>query len=248
MTQHKLSTSGVQGLILSPTGEAWFAPIPGLEEAVSLTPPRSTIETTTGVGKPRMRDIYLPEARQLLQEANAMVPPDWSVLPPSWTLPVPFNRPPCVLINGAENTMGEILEISERLLSLSLQAVHSRLDIMALPSGMLLRGSMEEFSRQTVGPIILSRADSDQIPLLRRLYANPRRVPVIALHWDRYMVAPQGWQKVTLGEVESWLEAIELTGFSLPQYGAHCLAWWTMRRYESLQFGLEPEHNRLPPW
>lgn len=248
MTQHKLSTSGAQGLVLSPTGEAWFAPTPGLEEAVSLTPPRSTIETTTGVGKPRMRDIYLPEARQLLQEANATVPPDWSVLPPSWTLPVPFNRPPCILINGAENTMGEILEISERLLSLSLQAVHSRLDIMALPSGMLLRGSMEEFSRQTVGPIILSRADSDQIPLLRRLYANPRRVPVIALHWDRYMVAPQGWQKVTLEEVESWLEAIEITGCSLPQYGAHCLAWWTMRRYESLQFGLEPEHNHLPPW
>lgn len=248
MTQHKLSTSGAQGLILSPTGEAWFAPTPGLEEAVSLTPPRSTIETTTGVGKPRMRDIYLPEARQLLQEANAMVPPDWSVLPPSWTLPVPFNRPPCILINGAENTMGEILEISERLLSLSLQAVHARLDIMALPSGMLLRGSMEEFSRQTVGPIILSRADSDQIPLLRRLYANPRRVPVIALHWDRYMVVPQGWQKVTLGEVEGWLDQIEATGNTLPRYGAQCLAWWAMRRYESLQFGLEPEHNRLPPW
>lgn len=241
-------TSNHQGLILSPVGEAWFSPTPGFEEAVSLTPPRITIETTTGVGKPRMRDIYLPEASQLLQGVDNSVPPDWSILPPSWTLPVPISRPPCVLVNGAENTMGEILEISERLLSLSLQAVHSRLDIMALPSGMLLRGGMDEFSRQTVGPIILSRADSDQIPLLRRLYANPRRVPVIALHWDRYMVAPQGWQKVTLGEVESWLEAIELTGFSLPQYGAHCLAWWTMRRYESLQFGLEPEHNHLPPW
>ena len=241
-------TTNHQGLILSPTGEAWFAPTPGFEEAVSLTPPRSTIETTTGVGKPRMRDIYLPETRQLLQEADPTAPPAWSVLPPSWTLPVPINRPPCILINGAENTMGEILEISERLLSLSLQAVHSRLDILALPGGLLLRGSMDEFSRQTVGPMILFRADSDQIPLLRRLQATPRRVPVIALHWDRYMVAPQGWQKTTLGEVEGWLDQIEATGNTLPRYGAQCLAWWAMRRYESLQFGLEPEDNRLPPW
>lgn len=241
-------TTNHQGLILSPAGEAWFAPTPGFEEAVSLTPPRTTIETTTGAGKPKMRDIYLPEAGQLLQEADTSTAPDWSVLPPAWTLPVPIIRPPCVLVNGAENTMVEILEISERLLSLSLQAAHSRLDIMALPSGMLLRGGLDEFSRQTVGPMILFRADSDQIPLLRRLHAAPRRVPIIALHWDRYMIAPHGWQKATLEEVESWMDQIEGTGMSLPQYGAHCLAWWVMRRYEALQFGLEPGHNRLPAW
>jgi hypothetical protein len=180
-------TTNHQGLILSPTGEAWFAPTPGFEEAVSLTPPRSTIETTTGVGKPRMRDIYLPETRQLLQEADPTPPPAWSVLPPPWTLPVPINRPPCILINGAENTMGEILEISERLLSLSLQAVHSRLDILALPGGMLLRGSMDEFSRQTVGPMILFRAGQRSDPPPAASSGNPppgpcHRAPLGPLH------------------------------------------------------------------
>lgn len=250
MTQHKLSTSGAQGLVLSPTGEAWFAPEPGQGLAYPLNPPWVRMPTTNGQGRPTLRFIYRRDAPALLVESARLPMPEY-ITPMQWALPIPLAGDlPKLTLDASAYEMPEIRELVDRLLRLSLQCPESAqysASIQVTKTAALF--DVNQLSRQNIGPTVLLGSKFEHLGFLKKLPLMPLRVPVLSITWDRLMPPLAGYTKVTFEEL--WNELDQITsrsGLTLEQYGARMLTWWAMRRYESLQFGLETVNNPLQPW
>lgn len=238
------------GLIMAPTGESWLASTPKMD-AVPMTPP---FETRTAAGSwftpiPGVPLFYPELARRPNDsQAEALVSRSTSQLHLlRWALPVPYEpdeEPPVVYIRCVDAVSAGTL--ADTLSQLSWQVRNgmclNKLELDSLPRPQQTRLAM----LSNITPVILHGMTYHQADLVHRVAHQRRVTPVIVLYTDDLLVTSPGI-KVDVVEIRSAINQIkDRCGCTLAELSRSLLHLWAMRRYERLQFGVEPEFKL--PW
>lgn len=237
------------GLIMAPTGESWLACTPKAD-AVPMTPP---FETRTAAGSwwtpvPGL-SIFHPELARRPGDSQALnlmaASPQLRLL--RWALPIPYEgdeEPPVVYIRCADPVSAGGL--AKTLSELSWQ-VRTGLCLNKLELDSLSRPQQTSLAMlSNITPVILHGMTYHQADLVHRVAHQRRVTPVIVLHTDDLLVTTPGLQ-VDVVEVHNALNHLRIyCNCSRGELSRSLLHLWAMRRYERLQFGVEPEFKL--PW